>query len=63
MFENPIVTTATVRDHLNTRTQGALNLIRSLADRGWLTQIGTAGRGAATIWMAREIYQTMFEEL
>lgn len=63
MFENPVVTTATVRERLKTSTQGALNLIRSLEDRGWLAQIGTAGRGAATIWMAREVYEAMFEEL
>ena len=63
MFENPILTTATVRDRLDISTQGALNLIRSLSERGWLTQLRTAGRGAATIWMAEEIYGAMFEEL
>jgi Fic family protein len=63
MFENPIVTTATVRERLGTSTQGALNLIRSLEGRGWLAQIGTGGRGAAKIWMAGEVYEAMFEEL
>lgn len=63
MFENPLLTTATVRERLETSTQGALNLIRSLEERGWLAQVGTAGRGAATIWMAQEIYEAMFEEL
>lgn len=63
MFENPIITTATVRDRLEISTQGALNLIRSLEDRGWLDQIGSAGRGAATLWMASEIYGAMVEEV
>jgi Fic family protein len=63
MFENPVITSASVRDRLEVSTQGALNLIRKLEDRGWLTQIGSSGRGAATIWMAEEIFATTFEEL
>lgn len=63
MFENPVVTSAIVRDRLEISTQGALNLIRSLEERGWLTQAGTAGRGAATIWLAKEIFDATFESL
>lgn len=63
MFENPVITSAIVRERLEVSTQGALNLIRSLEERGWLTRIGTSGRGAATIWMAEEIFAATFEEL
>jgi Fic family protein len=57
LFTNPVITTALIRRNLDVTTQGALNLIRGLEGRGWLSQAGTSGRGAATQWLAREVFE------
>jgi Fic family protein len=62
LFENPVLTTATIRDQLQVTTQGALNLIRSIEARGWLTRIGTLGRGGAMVWRAEEIFHTIRDD-
>lgn len=63
LFENPMLTTTVVKDQLDVSTQGALNLIRGLEARGWLRQLGTAGRGGASIWVAPAIFDTMADDL
>lgn len=63
LFENPVLSSTVVREQLEVTTQGALNLIRSLEARGWLTQIGTSGRGGAVWWMAPEIFDVMSGEI
>lgn len=56
LFTNPVITTALIRENLAITGQGALNLIRSLESRGWLSPIGTSGRGGAKLWLANQIY-------
>jgi Fic family protein len=56
LFTNPVITTALIRKNLGVTTQGALNLIRSLESRGWLSPVGTSGRGAATQWLAKDVF-------
>lgn len=56
LFMNPIVTTSQVRKRLGVTNQGALNLIRSLVSRGWLSELGVFGKGGATLWLADEVY-------
>jgi Fic family protein len=56
LFTNPIITTSLIKRNLGITTQGALNLIRSLEGRGWLVPAGTFGRGAATQWLASEVF-------
>lgn len=57
IFENPVITAGQVRLALGVSTQGALNLIRSLEQRGWLARLGSFGRGGATYWVAPEVLQ------
>jgi len=56
LFTNPVITTTLIREILNITSQGALNLIRSLESRGWLSPIGTTGRGGAKLWMANQVF-------
>jgi Fic family protein len=56
LFKNPFVTTRQVADKLSITTQGALNLIRSLQNRGWLREIGTIGRGGRVYWVAFDVF-------
>jgi Fic family protein len=62
LFMNPVVSTALIRQKLNVTAQGALNLIRSLQDRKWLTQIGSSGRGGAAIWLASDVFDIIAAE-
>ncbi len=62
LFENPVITTALVRDTLQVTNQGALNLIRSLQARDWLVPIGTMGRGGARLWLATDVYGSIEED-
>jgi Fic family protein len=55
IFTNPIITSSLIRRKLGVTNQGALNLIRALEDRGWLVEAGTAGRGGASQWLARDV--------
>jgi Fic family protein len=63
LFENPVLTSAVVKEQLGVSTQGALNLIRSLETRQWIRQLGTGGRGGATLWVASEIFATMADDI
>jgi Fic family protein len=63
IFENPVITSAAVKEQLQVTTQGAHNLIRSLENRGWLQPIGAAGRGGAHRWVAGEVLRTISEDL
>lgn len=63
MFENPILSTAVVKERTELSTQGALNILRSFESRGWLVQTTKAGRGGATWWMATDIFQGIWEEV
>ncbi|HLI75572.1 MAG TPA: Fic family protein, partial [Acidobacteriaceae bacterium] len=62
LFTNPVITTAMIRRNLEVTTQGAINLIRSLESRGWLADVGSSGRGGATQWLARDVYEVVSRE-
>jgi Fic family protein len=56
LFENPFVTARIVVDRLGVTNPGALNLIRGLERRGWVTEVGTFGRGGRVYWVAMEVF-------
>jgi hypothetical protein len=39
--------------------QGARNLIREAARRGWVEEIGSMGRGGRMYWVARDLYEVI----
>lgn len=57
LFRNPFVTVTRVERALGMTNQGARNLIRDAAKRGWLVEIGAAGRGGRAYWIADEIWR------
>jgi Fic family protein len=59
LFDNPFVTARAVSARLGITSQGALNLVRSLEARGWLSEVGTFGRGGRVYWMAHEIFNVL----
>jgi Fic family protein len=61
LFENPVVTARRVATRLGASHQGALNLLRQLEALGWLTNLGTFGRGGRTYWMASDVFSAMSE--
>lgn len=56
LFENPFLTARTVSTRLGVTNQGAINLIRSLQERGWVQEVGTFGRGGRVYWVGMAIY-------
>lgn len=59
LFDNPFVTARAVSARLDITTQGALNLVRSLEARDWLSEVGTFGRGGRVYWIAPEIFNIL----
>ncbi|WP_083510276.1 Fic family protein [Pseudarthrobacter sulfonivorans] len=62
LFENPVVTAAQVQLQLNVSNQGALNLLRSLERRHWLSTLGSFGRGGTKFWYAPQVLQLFDDE-
>jgi Fic family protein len=61
LFENPFLTGRRVASALGVSNQGALNLIRQLEARGWVSPLGASGRGGRNLWVAAEVMQAMSE--
>ena len=59
LFKNPYLNVGRVERALDITNQGARNLIRDAARRGWVTEIGTIGRGGRMYWVAHEIYHVI----
>ena len=59
LFVNPYVTVTRVERGLGLTNAGARNLVRDAQQRGWLTEIGAAGRGGKLYWIARDIAQVI----
>jgi hypothetical protein len=63
MLSNPVLTVKLVIERLgNSRSithQGALNLIRKLERRGWLSDFGTFGQGGRHYWICREVMEVV----
>lgn len=56
VFTNPFLTVARVERRTGLTNQGARNLIKEAARRGWVEEIGTSGRGGKVYWIARALY-------
>jgi cell filamentation protein, protein adenylyltransferase len=56
IFTNPFVTVSRVERALHLTNQGARNLITSAMERGWLTDIGSRGRGGRRYWIAESVF-------
>lgn len=56
IFSNPFMTVARMQGKTGLTPQGARNVIKDAAARGWLEEIGTMGRGGRMYWVARELY-------
>lgn len=54
---NPFVTVRAVESQLGITPQGARNLISKAETMGWLTKLGTHGRGGRVHWVAQEIFR------
>lgn len=56
IFTNPFLTVARVEKRTGLTNQGARNLVREAAKRGWVDEVGTFGRGGRMHWVATELY-------
>lgn len=56
LFRNPYVTVKRVERALEITNAGARNLVLNAQGRGWLTEIGTSGRGGKTFWLANQVF-------
>ena len=59
LFANPFVTVKSVERHSALSNQGARNLIIRAVKCGWLTEVGSSGRGGRTYWVAHEIFEVI----
>lgn len=57
IFSNPFMTVARFQNKTGLTTQGARNVIKDAASRGWLDEVGTIGRGGRMYWVARELFE------
>lgn len=57
IFTNPFLTVARVENATGLTNQGARNLIREAARRGWVEELGSVGRGGKMYWLARELFE------
>ena len=56
LFKNPFLTVARVESNVGITNQGARNLIKDAAKRGWLREVGSSGRGGRMWWVAQDLY-------
>ncbi|HJS93756.1 MAG TPA: Fic/DOC family N-terminal domain-containing protein [Solirubrobacteraceae bacterium] len=59
LFGNPVVSSRRVSQNLGLTTQGALNLIHQLEERGWLERMRATGRGGLNFWIAPQIFSAV----
>lgn len=57
VFANPFMTVTRAERATGLTNQGARNLLRDATRRGWLDELGAAGRGGRTYWVASEIWK------
>lgn len=57
IFSNPFLNVARVENALGLSNQGARNLIREAERRGWVTPIGSSGRGGRMHWVASRVLE------
>lgn len=56
---NPFVTVRNVESALGMTAQGARNVITKAEGMGWVTKLGTHGRGGRVYWVAQEIFDIL----
>jgi Fic family protein len=56
LFANPYVTVSRAERALKLTNAGARNIVRNAQSRGWLVELGTAGRGGKTFWLANQVF-------
>lgn len=61
MLANPYITVRQVQERLSITQPGALNLLRGIEGRGWVSELGTVGRGGRTFWVAQEVMAILDE--
>lgn len=59
IFSNPFLAAKRVQSSVGVTNQGARNLLDRATDYGWISQIGTAGRGGALYWVAKDVFTTV----
>lgn len=59
MFENPFVTVSRVQRALDITNQGARTLIQNAERKGWVTKIGSWGRGGRSYWVAKDVFDVI----
>lgn len=59
IVRNPFVTVKAVERQVGLTNQGARNLIRSAVEKGWLTSLGSHGRGGREHWYAPRILEIL----
>jgi len=59
IFSNPFLTVKRVQGSIEVTMQGARNLLDRAVEYGWVSQIGTTGRGGAMYWEAREVFSVI----
>lgn len=59
IISNPFLTVKTVQSHLGVTPQGARNIIQHAEKLGWLTNLGTRGRGGRVHWVAQDIFRVL----
>ena len=57
IVRNPFVTVKSIESQLGITNQGARNLIKNAESRGWLSSIGTHGRGGRERWVSPAIFE------
>lgn len=56
IFKNPFLTVMRVERSTGLTNQGARNLIKEAARRGWVEEIGALGRGGRMYWVAKDLF-------
>lgn len=59
LFRNPFLNVSRVEKATGLTNQGARNLIREAARRGWVREMGAFGRGGKMYWVAPRIYDVI----
>jgi Fic family protein len=59
VFQNPFITARRVERAVGITNQGARNLLEKAVDYGWITHIGSSGRGGRHYWAAEDILETI----
>ncbi len=57
IFSNPFITVKRLQMKAQLTPQGARNVLKDATNRGWLSEVGTRGRGGRMWWVAHEVLE------